>query len=86
MKDIDPSNICNTYHWYNLWSSFINFLMGIVVILCNKFLRDFLISRVMSMGCDTQTVRLYYITTIVFACEMFNTGILMLLVSGNFKE
>lgn len=40
----------------------------------------------MSMGCDTLSLQLSLVTTILFAFEMFNTGILMLIVNANLTE
>jgi hypothetical protein len=39
-----------------------------------------------AIGCSTESTQMIYITDMVFICQLFNTGFLLMLCNGNLSE
>lgn len=80
----------NNYCWAYKVSSFITFILGwtvsFTIITINIILRAVLITLIKWIGQDTHSKQMKSISNGIFAANFFNTAILLMLVSANFKE
>lgn len=49
----------------------------------NTVIRYVVIAAINAIGCDDESNRMQHITNIIFICQFFNTGILLLLCNAN---
>lgn len=60
--------------------------MKFLIIGINYVLRLIVISVIMWVRCSTESTQMVYITDMVFVCQLFNTGFLLMLCNANMKQ
>lgn len=75
--------MCKTYIYENLETTMENNMIKYLIIIINFVIRT-VVSLIMAYcGCDTESIKLQFITNVVFVCQFFNTGVLPMLCTAN---
>jgi glucose uptake protein GlcU len=62
-----------------------NTLVKYTIIFLNTAIRMIVIAIIQKVGHDNESAQMRQITEVVFACQFFNTGFLLMLCSANFQ-
>jgi len=57
-----------------------------IIIIINTVIRMIVIKIIDSVGCDTQSREMSFVTIAVFLCTFFNTGFLLMIVNANMEK
>jgi hypothetical protein len=75
--------ICKTYVTDDLTTLLENNAVKYMIIIINFVIRT-VVSLIMAFcGCDTESIKLQFVTNVVFICQFFNTGVLPMLCTAN---
>jgi hypothetical protein len=83
VKDVQ---LCNDYTEADIKSIVFNNSLKFIIIFINTILRMLVIKVIEMIGCSTESTQMIYITDMVFVCQLFNTGFLLMLCNGNLSE
>jgi hypothetical protein len=77
------AKICKTYVYESLETTVENNMIKYLIIIINFVIRT-IVSLIMAYcGCDTESIKLQFVTNVVFVCQFFNTGVLPMLCTAN---
>lgn len=75
--------LCKTYIYETLETTVENNMIKYLIIIINFVIRT-VVSLIMAYcGCDTESIKLQFVTNVVFVCQFFNTGVLPMLCTAN---
>jgi hypothetical protein len=75
--------LCNHYITDSIETTFENNFIKYLIIIINFVIRT-VVSLIMGYcGCDTESIKLMFVTNVVFVCQFFNTGVLPMLCTAN---
>lgn len=76
--------MCHKWEKDQLKTTFENNAIKYLIIIINYVIRT-VVSLIMAYcGCDTESIKLQFVTNVVFVCQFFNTGVLPMLCTANF--
>lgn len=78
--------ICDEYFGDIAWSGYLNQFVGYIIVSFNYVIRVLLIYLIGKIGHPTESQLTQSIKSAVFACQFFNTGILLILTNANREE
>lgn len=86
--NVDNQNVsgklCKSYIYQDLETAMENNMIKYLIIIINFVIRT-VVSLIMAYcGCDTESIKLQFVTNVVFVCQFFNTGVLPMLCTANF--
>lgn len=75
--------MCKTFIYEDTETTFENAAIKYLIIIINYVIRT-IVSLIMAYcGCDTESIKLQFVTNVVFVCQFFNTGVLPMLCTAN---
>lgn len=75
--------LCNHYVVDDVETTMENNMIKYLIIIINFVIRT-VVSLIMAFcGCDTESIKLMFVTNVVFVCQFFNTGVLPMLCTAN---
>lgn len=75
--------LCLHYIEDDIATTMENNLIKYLIIIINFVIRT-IVSLIMAYcGCDTESIKLMFVTNVVFVCQFFNTGVLPMLCTAN---
>ena len=77
------AKLCDQYVGDTVETLFENNMIKYLIIGINFIIRT-IVSLIMAYcGCDTESIKLQFVTNVVFVCQFFNTGVLPMLCTAN---
>ena len=76
--------LCEAYFWSKKYAEVLGRAVQYSIIVLNTVIRMIVIKSINWVGCDDQSNQMQHITNVVFLCQFFNTGCLLMLCNANF--
>jgi len=75
--------LCEDYYWRRKYAEGLSRLVQYSIIVLNTVIRMIVIASINWVGCDDESNQMRHITNVVFLCQWFNTGWLLMLCNAN---
>ena len=75
--------MCQSYVRDNIETTVENNMIKYLIIGINFIIRTVVCLIMGYCGCDTESIKLQFVTNVVFVCQFFNTGVLPMLCTAN---
>lgn len=81
----ETHKICHKYITESMKTLVENNAIKYLIIIINYVIRT-VVSLIMAYcGCDTESIKLQFVTNVVFVCQFFNTGVLPMMCTANME-
>lgn len=84
-EEFPEVQLCRQYYKDKLTISVMDESIKYIIIVINTVIRMIVIKIIDSVGCDTQSREMSFVTIAVFFCTFFNTGFLLMIVNANME-